>query len=88
MEVTIYSTPNCQYCVKVKEWFKSRDYPFTEIDVASDVEARKEMVAMTGRTGVPVIRLAGYESKLGDHVDHVLVGFDEKKLEELWQNKK
>ncbi len=46
---------------------------YEEINVASDLEKRKEMFDMTGQMGVPVIRIA----------DDVIVGFDEAKLREL-----
>ena len=57
MEVTIYSTPNCQYCKNAKEFFNSNSVPFTEHDVSSDQERRQEMIDLTGQMGVPVIRI-------------------------------
>jgi glutaredoxin-like YruB-family protein len=71
--VTIFSTPVCHYCHAAKEFFDEHGVSYTEHDVASDVEKRKEMVDMTGQMGVPVIRID----------DDVIVGFDEPKLKEL-----
>jgi glutaredoxin-like YruB-family protein len=71
--VTIYSTPTCHFCHAAKEFFKEHNVTFTDFDVASDVEKRKEMVDMTGQMGVPVIRIG----------DDVVIGFDEGKVKEL-----
>ncbi|MEM9336589.1 MAG: glutaredoxin family protein [Patescibacteria group bacterium] len=73
MEVTIYSTPVCQFCVAAKDFFKEHEVAFMEHDVAADAEKRQEMIEMTGQMGVPVIRVG----------EDVIVGFDEPKLREL-----
>jgi len=74
-QVTIYSTPNCHFCHAAKEFFGEHGVKYEDVDVASDLERRKEMIDMTGQMGVPVIRIG----------DDVVVGFDETKLRELLQ---
>lgn len=71
--VTIYSTPVCHFCHMAKDFFAENNVAFTEHDVASDMDKRKEMVDMTGQMGVPVIRIG----------DDVVIGFDEGKVKEL-----
>lgn len=66
MEVKVYSTPTCPYCKMAKEYLSSKGITFTNIDVAADQAAGKEMVKISGQMGVPVI-VAGSE---------VIVGFD------------
>jgi glutaredoxin 3 len=56
-----------------KDFFAENNIAFTEHDVASDMDKRKEMVDITGQMGVPVIRIG----------DDVVVGFDEGKVKEL-----
>jgi glutaredoxin 3 len=73
MDVTIYSTPVCHFCHAAKDFFQENEVEFTEHDVASDLEKRKEMIDMTGQMGVPVIKIG----------DDVIIGFDEPKLKEL-----
>jgi glutaredoxin 3 len=68
--VTIYSTPTCTYCTMAKSFFKTHNIAYTEYNVASDLEKRKEMIDKTGQMGVPVISIDS----------EVLVGFDETKL--------
>lgn len=71
--VTIYSTPSCHFCHAAREFFSENNIAFTDIDVAADIEKRKEMMDMTGQMGVPVIRIG----------DDVVVGFDEAKIKEI-----
>jgi glutaredoxin 3 len=72
-QVTIYSTPTCHFCHAAKDFFAANNVAFTDHNVATDLEKRKEMIDMTGQMGVPVIRIE----------DDVIVGFNEGKLKEL-----
>ena len=65
--ITIYSTPTCHFCHMAKEFMKSHNIPFTEHNVASDLERRKEMIEKSGQMGVPVIDIDG----------KILVGYEE-----------
>jgi glutaredoxin len=56
-----------------KDFFTENNVTYTEHDVASDLEKRKEMIDLTGQMGVPVIRIA----------DDIVIGFDEGKVKEL-----
>ncbi len=71
--ITIYSTPSCVYCNMAKTFFKANNVAFTEFNVASNLEKRKEMIDMTGQMGVPVMKVG----------EEVVVGFDEPKLKAL-----
>ena len=73
MNVTIYSTPVCKYCVMAKEFFKKNNVSYTEIDVSKDGDKRKEMVEKSGQLGVPVIEIG----------DQIVVGYEEKVLSGL-----
>lgn len=69
-EVTIYSTPTCHFCHMAKDFFKENNIAFTEYNVATDLEKRKEMVEKSGQMGVPVIVIDGA----------VTVGFDKPRI--------
>jgi len=71
--VSIYSTPTCVYCNAAKDYFKANNVAYTEFNVASDLERRKEMIDKTGQMGVPVIAIG----------DEIVVGFDQDKIAEL-----
>jgi glutaredoxin-like YruB-family protein len=72
-QVTIYSTPTCHFCHAAKEFFDANKVKYTDHNVATDLNKRKEMVEKSGQMGVPVITVG----------DHLVVGFDEEKLKEL-----
>jgi glutaredoxin 3 len=73
MLIKVFSTPTCPYCVTLKEFLKSKNIAFEDIDVASDEKAREEMVQKTGQLGVPVVDIGG----------QIIIGFDRGKIEKL-----
>ncbi len=56
-----------------KEYFNQNGIAYTEHDVASDLEKRKEMVEKSGQMGVPVILID----------DTLTVGFDQARIAQL-----
>jgi glutaredoxin 3 len=71
--VTIYSTPTCHFCHLAKDFFKENNIQYTEYDVLSDIEKRREMMDKSGQLGVPVISIDG----------KVVVGFDQAEISSL-----
>ncbi|MBP6866550.1 MAG: NrdH-redoxin [Candidatus Pacebacteria bacterium] len=71
--VTVYSTPSCHFCHMAKDYFKEKNVTFTDFDVATDMEKRKEMVAKSGQMGVPVIVIG----------DEIIVGFNRPAIDKL-----
>ena len=71
--VTIYSTPTCHFCHMAKDFFKAKNVAYTEFDVASNLEKRKEMVQKSGQMGVPVIIID----------NDITVGFNQPKIAQL-----
>ncbi len=72
-QVTIYSTPTCHFCHAAKDFFTANSVAFTDYNVGTDLEKRKEMIEKSGQMGVPVITVG----------KNLIVGFDEPKLREL-----
>ena len=72
-KVEIYSTATCHFCRMAKEWMTLKNIPFTDYNVGENMEKRKEMVAITGQIGVPVIKIG----------DDVMIGFDQDRMAEL-----
>lgn len=64
--VKIYTTDACPWCVKVKNYFKSKDVAFEELNVTEDMVAREEMVKKSRQMGVPVVDIDGT----------IIIGFD------------
>ncbi len=71
--VTIYSTPSCHFCHLAKNFFKEKNVPFTDYNVASDLEKRKEMMEKSGQMGVPVIVID----------NEIIVGFNKPQVAQL-----
>jgi len=65
--VTIYSTSTCHFCHMAKDFFKDNNVAYTEYNVGSDLEKRKEMIEKSGQMGVPVITIG----------DELVVGFNQ-----------
>ncbi|HEX2944396.1 MAG TPA: glutaredoxin domain-containing protein [Clostridia bacterium] len=73
MNVKVYSTPTCPWCTVTKNYLKSRNVPFEDIDVTRDRTAAIEMVQKSGQRGVPVIDIDG----------RIIVGFDQGTIDSL-----
>ena len=76
VDVVVYTTVSCPYCVQAKRLLDRKGVPYREIDVSGDAEKRSEMMQASGRRTVPQIFIA--EQSIG--------GFDE--LYELEQSGK
>ena len=71
--VIVYSTPNCPWCIRVKQFLKENNIVFLEWDVSIDKIAADEMVRKSAQMGVPVLDIDG----------QVIVGFDKEKIKQL-----
>ncbi len=63
----------CSWCVRARDWLKSRGYTFQEIDVLADAAAYDEMRRISGRSLTPVLEVDG----------RVLADFGPPELEEF-----
>jgi len=70
--VKVYSTSTCPWCVKAKDYLKSINVDFADIDVSKDREAAMEMVRKTRQMGVPVVQIGST----------YIVGFDKEAIDE------
>lgn len=73
MQIKIYSTLNCPYCVMAKDFFKGKGLEYQDINVADDQNAFQEMIKKSGQMGVPVIDIDG----------NIVKGFDRLEIEKL-----
>lgn len=71
MAVTVYTTPSCTFCNKVKKYLKENRITFKEHNIQKDKRRAEEMVKKSGQMGVPVLDVHG----------KVIVGFDVGKIE-------
>ena len=73
MTVKVYSTPTCPWCIMAKDYLKSKDIAFEDIDVSRDQLGAMEMIRKSGQRGVPVLDIDG----------QIVVGFDHKRIDQL-----
>jgi glutaredoxin 3 len=59
VDIKIYTTTYCPYCVRAKSLLKSKAIPYEEIDVTTDHDLRERMVVDSGRRTVPQIFIGG-----------------------------
>ncbi len=71
--VIMFSTPTCTYCRKAKQYFRSKQIPFRDVDVSKDQTAARDMVRRSGQQGVPQIHIGS----------KVIIGFDRPKIDRL-----
>ncbi len=70
--VVIYTSNTCGYCHAAKDFLQSIHIDYTEKNVSTDPEARKELIKK-GFMGVPVIVVG----------EQTIQGFDKTKLENV-----
>lgn len=73
MKIKVYSTQQCPWCSKLKDWLKENKIAFKDIDVAKDEKAAQEMIKKSGQMGVPVTDIDG----------NIVVGFDVAALKKI-----
>jgi glutaredoxin 3 len=73
INVIVYSTKMCPYCVLAKKYLESKEINFEDVDISSDYSKALEMVKKSGQQGVPVIDIDG----------QIIVGFDKQKIDEI-----
>jgi peptide methionine sulfoxide reductase msrA/msrB len=74
-DIVVYSVPGCSGCRAVKDYLKSKNLDFTEINMAADEQARNLVIEKTGHIGSPVVKIG----------EEFIFGFDKKKMEMLLQ---
>ncbi|MFZ5653583.1 MAG: DUF4124 domain-containing protein [Pseudomonadota bacterium] len=57
-EVVLYSTQRCGFCRQARAHFRARGIPYTEYDVETTAQGRRDYRRMNGR-GVPIILIDG-----------------------------
>lgn len=70
INVKIYATNTCPWCVKTKEFLKANNVKYKEVNVAEDEKSRNEMFKKSGQFGVPVTDINGT----------VIVGYDKEAM--------
>lgn len=71
--VSVYTTPTCPWCIKVKQFLTENKIEFKNIDVSTDQAAAGEMIKKSGQMNVPVLDIDG----------QIIVGFDKERIKSI-----
>ena len=72
-QITLYTRKWCGWCNDAKDYLRTHELPFEEIDIGRDPAADAEMQRLSGQRYVPTIVVDG----------HVLANFDVGQLEQF-----
>jgi glutaredoxin len=76
MKVRLFTTPNCPFSKKTREFLREHDIEFEDNNVLEDEKASEEMIKVSQQTAVPVILVQNKETV-------IIRGYDEKRLKEV-----
>lgn len=70
--IVVYTSKNCIYCHKVKDYLKERGVDYQERSI-DNPEYRDELISVSGQMAVPVVNARG----------EIIVGFSKKRMDEI-----
>ncbi|MCK9641762.1 MAG: thioredoxin family protein [Prolixibacteraceae bacterium] len=65
-DIKVFSTPTCPYCVMAKNYLKSKNIEFENIDLTKQQKWVPRMIKKSGQMGVPQLWIN----------DQVIIGFN------------
>jgi len=71
--VTVYSTPSCSWCTRLKTYLDSKGVKYRDIDISKDQKIADDLVKRSGQQGVPQTEING----------KIIVGFDQAKIDSM-----
>ncbi|MCK5781224.1 MAG: hypothetical protein KAH10_01425 [Flavobacteriales bacterium] len=71
--VTVYSTPSCSWCTRLKVYLDSKSVKYKDIDISKNQKIADDLVKRSGQKGVPQTEING----------KIIVGFDQVKLDSM-----
>lgn len=76
MNITVYTTATCPYCVMVKNWLDQHKISYKDVRVDSDPAAAQKMVSLSGQMGVPFTTIEKDDGSMAK-----VLGFDVNRLQ-------
>jgi len=72
-KVTVYTSPGCPACGRLKDYLRKKGVSFRSVDISKDEKAAKEIARRSGQRAVPQTDING----------QLIVGFDQQKIDML-----
>ena len=73
LKVVVYTSDSCPWCSKAKSYLRKNSVPFSEVNVSRNPNAAQDIFRRSGQMGTPQI----------DINNHIVVGFDQPKIDRL-----
>ncbi len=70
MDIIVYTTPSCPYCLQLKDFLEKNKIEYKEIDLGNNQKLAEKIVKKSGQMAVPITEIDG----------EIIVGFDKEKL--------
>lgn len=81
MQITVFTTGGCPYCLMLKDYLNSKSVTFVEKKVDQDETAKNEMLEISqGFMGVPFSLIVK-----DDGTKETVIGFDKGKIDKILQ---
>ncbi len=77
IRVLFFTQPGCLSCELMKMFLEAKEIAFEELDISTDLEARRAMTEQHGSGETPTLVIISGESQ------EVIVGFDPVRLDQL-----
>lgn len=74
--IKVYSSDNCGYCIKLKEYLDSLGVSYETVDVDESEDNAYELIRLTNQSSIPVTVIG----------DEVIIGFDKDKIDKALKN--
>jgi len=78
VKIKVYSTKQCIWCSRLKNFLKEHNIHFEELDIGKDKEAARKLVETTKEMGVPQTEIIDDKGK-----SQFIIGFNEAKFREV-----
>ena len=74
--VLLFTQPGCLSCELMRIYLQAREIPFQELDISTDLDARRSMTEKYDSTETPTLIFVSGE------IEDVIVGFDPVRLDQ------
>ncbi len=71
MNITVYSTKTCPYCIQLKNWLDGKSIKYDSYDIGTNPIAAQNMMRLTDQEVVPFTTIERDDGKV-----EKIVGFD------------
>lgn len=76
--IKVYSSDNCGYCTRLKNYLDSKNISYETVDVDESEDNAYELIRLTNQSSIPVTLID----------EQTIIGFDREKIDKALENYK